>query len=80
MNVFPAMKYYYANLFHKFCIFFQHVIVIKKICYFFNEWTLFLIQLWKKYGGHPTRELYANLLEKFVFMPKLFVVKSTIKY
>ena len=34
MNVFPAMKYYYANLFHKFCIFFQHVIVIKKICYF----------------------------------------------
>ena len=30
-----------------------------------------VIKLWKKYVGHPTRELYANLLEKFVFVPKL---------
>ena len=72
MNVFPAMKYYYANLPHKFGIFFQRVFATKKIRYlFFNEWTLFVIQQWKKYRGHPTRELYANLLEKFVFVPKL---------
>ena len=59
MNVFPAMKNYYANLLHKFGIFFQHVFATKKIHYFLmNEH--FLIQLWKKYVGHPTRELYAN--------------------
>lgn len=60
--------------------YFSNVCLQQKSYLFFNEWTLFLIQQWKKYRGHPTRKLYANLLKSLFLCQNYLVVKSTIKY